>query len=673
VRKTMPAEISSRRQKLNVAQVRTPKGPHPQQFKSLVATLARIFRIQDKGVVTACSATNPKEFCVGLLENQKKHAWREAYQRLGKRERVQLAGSLFLARKLLPSPPSNDQAEKHAALMKTPASPPPPGYLTWVRTELTKMFPRGWDRGYSSRVSHHTPIETSCLEFSQRSGGSRRFAQLLGNEGFSFLCHGGFATLPEEFPVKYAVVQTSGKARGVTVSSGWSQTLSPLHRLIYDRISTFPWLLRGEAKASRFRHFQSVDGEVFVSGDYESATDGLSCEVAEVILDAILSTATSVPETIKAYARRSLRALIFYPDGSVIRQARGQLMGNFLSFPLLCLQNFLAFRYLVPRDVPVKINGDDIVFRCRPDEYTRWAENVGLFGLKLSRGKTMVRSDVFSLNSSFFSASADRVRHIPVLRGSMLVSENLPGAAAFVKFTKGWSNESRRLVGGLFLESHKEKIQSSGRSVVEGLGIPADNSQLYTANLHAREAWYRGSQREYNLRGRRSLESPIPPLDIGNPVNQHWARVPNPGLPSVVVRMFEEDYREECRTLPWSSSFWLTRQKARDAWWRMTCLSGSERAWVAWKYGTLPRIRRMGLGVLAHEHETLRDPMDIKRRRGLIWLPKDATSFFLEGPGSMWPKRLRDVWERTLGGSRVREWWGEVQEFRPESPRLSGC
>jgi len=678
VRKTSPTPMSRKSRRVtrpsrdkgdreNVAQVRTPQGPASTPFKDVLAVLGRIFRIHHKGT-TVPTETNLKEFCVGLLENPKTHKWWEEYQLLGKKERIQLAGSLFLARKLLPSPPSADQAERHASLMKTPASPTPPGYLTWVRSELTKMFPRGWDGGYAAHVSRHTPLETSCIEFSQRRGGSRRFAQLLGKEGFSYLCHAGVAPLPQVFPVKYAVVQTGGKARGVTVSSGWSQVLAPLHRVIYDRISTFPWLLRGDAKASRFRRFQTVDGEVFVSGDYESATDGLSCEVAEVILDTILSTATRVPEPVKAYARRSLRALIHYPDGSVVSQARGQLMGNFLSFPLLCLQNFLAFRRLVPRSVPVKINGDDIVFRCRPDEYERWAEGVGSYGLKLSRGKTMVSSDIFSLNSSYFQAGSGRVRHIPVVRASMLVSDNMPGAGAFVKFTKGWTGESRRLIGGLFLKSHKNAIQSSGRSVVEGLGIPADNSQLYTANLHAREAWYRGSKAEFELRGRRSLEVPIPPLDLGNPVSERWARVPRAELTSVAARRrLESDFQDECGAVPWNTTFWRTRQEARDTWWREVSGTGLERAWVGWQYRTLPKMRQMGVGLIAHRHTSLRDPRPIERKRGLTWVPKDATSYFLEGPGAMWPQRLRDWCWSVLAGSTRRQ--AEDERRRVERPR----
>jgi len=90
--------------------------------------------------------------------------------------------------------------------------------------------------------------------------------------------------------VAYFNVNENGKSRGVTVASKDKMPLAPLHRMIYDHLSRFPWLLRGEAKPSSFKDFCSVKGTVFVSGDYEAATDNLSLEVAEVLLESILSS-----------------------------------------------------------------------------------------------------------------------------------------------------------------------------------------------------------------------------------------------------------------------------------------------------------------------------------------------------------------------------------------------
>jgi hypothetical protein len=79
---------------------------------------------------------------------------------------------------------------------------------------------------------------------------------------------------------------------------------------MYNHLSMFPWLLRGEAKASRFKEFGTRDGEIFVSGDYESATDNLNGNLQREILDLILSQTTSVPKGILESAPSMLRSVL---------------------------------------------------------------------------------------------------------------------------------------------------------------------------------------------------------------------------------------------------------------------------------------------------------------------------------------------------------------------------
>jgi len=92
----------------------------------------------------------------------------------------------------------------------------------------------------------------------------------------------------------------------------------------------------------------------------------------------------------------SLRAKLWYEDCSVpFEQVGGQLMGSLLSFPLLCLQNYIAFRWVFPASVPVKINGDDIVFRSTLDQFDRWSAVVGQLGLRLSLYEDVGEFSVF--------------------------------------------------------------------------------------------------------------------------------------------------------------------------------------------------------------------------------------------------------------------------------------
>jgi hypothetical protein len=297
--------------------------------------------------------------------------------------------------------------------------------------------------------------------------------------------------------VKFSVVPTGGKGRAVTVASPDMAVLSPLHVVAYNHLSTKTWLLRGEAKPGRFRSFKRKDGEVFVSGDYESASDNLRVEVALAVLDVMESSSTRIPSTVWEAARAFLRCRILYPDVAIPMESEGQLMGNLLCFPLLCLQNYIAFRWVFPASVPVKINGDDIVFRSTRKDYERWSSFVSSVGLVLSRGKTLVSSEFFSLNSAFFwSRPGHQPRPVPVTRVSCFTKEfsdwgSLSGS--FRSFLKGFGGEARLVGETLFLKRFRRRILQAGRSVVRGLCIPASEHALRRAGLWRRECWFHDS------------------------------------------------------------------------------------------------------------------------------------------------------------------------------------
>nr|WPR16991.1 MAG: RNA-dependent RNA polymerase [Sjack associated botourmia-like virus 29] len=553
-----------------------------------------------------------KEFCVGLLENPVNHTWWPSVRRCGVEERTSIAASLFLARKAIAFSPDPRQAEKHMALMSSPAAPSPPGFIEFVDTEIDRLFKVGWDQGYRSHVFSHTPTSSSCLEYSRKRGGARRWLAEQGQDWFSDFCLGG-GPVPSLHVVKYAVVQTGGKMRGVTCASAMHHVLGPLHRTLYDHLSQFGWLLRGEARGKKFSSFQQKRGEIFVSGDYESATDNLSLEVTQHILARILRNTRCVPREVVEYAMCSLSSAILYPGGHVVQQRRGQLMGNYLSFPLLCIQNYLSFRFCIPREVPLRINGDDIVFRCRPSEFDKWKLGVGAAGLTLSAGKTLVDSAVFSLNSCFFRAGNRRVWEIPVIRLSSAVScsDNPLGASGFTRFIRGWKGESRRLLGAMWLRYRRKHIQASGRSVEEW-GIPADNSQLHTANLAVRESFFRGGKSWLRL-----PDCPIPPVPLQGVALLDWVRAPTArlGVNGSQVDRWQKESREEFARRVWRpgesapSVLW-------NEWWEDLKRTGREDQWLAWKR-TTKLVHRMGVRL----NLVLRSPAT----RNLVkrsWIPR---------------------------------------------------
>jgi len=272
-----------------------------------------------------------------------------------------------------------------------------------------------------------------------------------------------------------------------------------------------------------FTDFKPVRGEVFVSGDYESATDNLSLEVQRLILNLILDRCTHVPSDIIQAALASQSCGFFSARGEFLgQQARGQLMGNLLSFPLLCLVNYLAFKHFVPRrGVPVRINGDDIVFRARPSEVDRWMEGVRSAGLTLSKGKTLVDNRFFSLNSTFFSSTFSKVRLVRTMRSTWWFS-SLEDPTAVAERVRCLSQCSpvhvRTWLLGHFLRLNRASIFFYQRSLRRGLGCRISDAAIACGGYTQRESFY----------SKLDSEAPLPVAKVGfhkQKIPEGWRRV----------------------------------------------------------------------------------------------------------------------------------------------------
>jgi len=433
-----------------------------------------------------------KEFCVGLLENKNTHPWNRALSRCDGRKAVAVAGSLFLFRKCLPAEWSEtEMCQKHrAAMLPRTLDPLPSGYLQHVRSIVASQFQPGWDRGYESLCWSATPSVGACTGSPRSKGGTRALRlqrevflrRTLGHEAFEI-----------NSTVAYQVVNTGGKGRGVTIADWDMGLLGPCHKKIYNHMSDKPWLLRGEARGNSFKDFTLKEGEIFVSGDYESASDNLRVDVAEAILD-VLQSSSRIPASVWNAARAYLHCKVQYPDLKAPLETEGQLMGNLLCFPLLCLQNYCAFRFVFDERTPVRINGDDIVFRSTKEKYEEWSRVVGKVGLVLSRGKTLVEERFFSLNSAFFwPRSNKKPRPIPVTRVASFSRPfedwgSLRGS--FFSLTSGFKGEALHLLSTLFLKKFRKQIKKSGRSVRRGLGVSVSADALRATGLWRRECWY---------------------------------------------------------------------------------------------------------------------------------------------------------------------------------------
>nr|WNH24503.1 RNA-dependent RNA polymerase [Heterobasidion ourmia-like virus 4] len=407
----------------------------------------------------------------------------------------------FLARKSLPSPPGQKPLPAYYEKLNT-GRPHNDDFLFFSSSEIPKMFPLGWDADYVKMCEMVSVSIKACTEAGRNTGGSRGYI----NRTFT---HKDFLEAVLDGKIrrmnpmrKVVLVDDAGKQRIVTIASALQFQLLPLHLLLYKYISKYDWLLRGDAKPSMFKEFTlpspAEKGEEIqmVSGDYESATDNFILAHSHHILCKILSQSMTIPAGIKKLALSSLRSTLLRGKNEFVRQNSGQLMGNLLSFPLLCITNYLTFKMAVPRKVPVKINGDDIVFRARKKEVKKWFDTVEKSGLVVSKGKTLVHRRFFSLNSTFFVARrSGKPGAVPVIRSKSIFNpvdplENLSVYDRLSSCTNIKKGEALEKIKRIFIEHNGREIRRSGCSLNRGWGIRCSRSLLGACGLWEREVFY---------------------------------------------------------------------------------------------------------------------------------------------------------------------------------------
>ena len=147
-------------------------------------------------------------------------------------------------------------------------------------------------------------------------------------------------------------------------------------------------------------------GEVYLSGDYEAATDNIESWASEAVADAIADEIGLYPVERRLF-REALTGHVF--DGET--QKRGQLMGSIVSFVVLCILNGVGTvwaaevddnRLWTLRDARAMFNGDDVALRCKMSTYKIWSRITSYIGLKESIGKTYVSAEFVNINSRSF-------------------------------------------------------------------------------------------------------------------------------------------------------------------------------------------------------------------------------------------------------------------------------
>jgi len=160
------------------------------------------------------------------------------------------------------------------------------------------------------------------------------------------------------------------------------------------------------------------------SGDFESATDLFCPSWSKRIVERVCNRLCLSPLYTRAMVNLVGEVDLFNGLDPLSRTQVGQMMGNPLSFPLLCVINaaiYLTSIQISSRemiglsllDLPVLINGDDIVFSIPEASWVLdWINVVGKLGLKVSTSKTGVSREWFSLNSRVFTHASQKCQQI---------------------------------------------------------------------------------------------------------------------------------------------------------------------------------------------------------------------------------------------------------------------
>lgn len=338
------------------------------------------------------------------------------FKRLSRRDRWMLAQSCASIKRSLPKscceahpPPSSFPAWSANACQASPPQPTPE-YLRFCRKVVREEFWSGWDRGlYSSFCESFLPRRSNRADFRCKGGhpwNSSDWWSICSNRS-EYLAATLRGRIPPQLPsahvLRFKEVLSAGKPRPLGIPSLRYDLLGPLHKTVYQHLTRKKWLLRGKATEKRIT--STCVNEHQTSVDLVAATDGLSLVVAETILGALLAKSVEVPGTIIAEAMYSLRPTC-REDGDLYEVSHGQMMGSYLSFPLLCLQSYCAARWACREDDTASflVNGDDTLISSKLDDVLdRYPA-----GFRINRKKTKVSRNVAEINSTTFIRETKR-------------------------------------------------------------------------------------------------------------------------------------------------------------------------------------------------------------------------------------------------------------------------
>nr|UUW21045.1 MAG: putative RNA-dependent RNA polymerase [Sanya botourmia-like virus 14] len=393
--------------------------------------------------------------------------------RLGRMERWRLASAVASVKRSLPS----ETCEAHPPASSFPAwrdrqcgpsSTSSPDYVAFARQVAAETFRPGWDKTYRSFCRSFIPKDSSRAEkhpcgiamkatewWSENSSREEFLATTIRGSLFNY-----------DHPSRYKEILTPGKTRPLIIPSVSIDLLGPLHKTLYQALTDSDWLLRGKPSVDNLR--EVLEKEWKISVDLVNASDGLTLDVADACLDVCQSTSRDIPAEIWYRARRSLRPL-FRCDVDFYRVTHGQMMGQYLSFPLLCFQSYVAARWACRGiDAKFRINGDDCLIGSPvPTPVDLYPSH-----LRMNKDKTAVSRTVAEINSTQFLRVGSRWKEVVTARrlgGDHLQVSGLEHLA-----------QSCRNAGDRWITAFvRTRIGRRSRVSPVSLGLPITNREVF--------------------------------------------------------------------------------------------------------------------------------------------------------------------------------------------------
>jgi len=229
----------------------------------------------------------------------------------------------------------------------------------------------------------------------------------------------------------------------------------------------------GEVDMTSYLQQQLVNkslGEIFLSGDYKAATDGLKSWASEAVANRLASIWKLEPLIAKLFVESLTKYDLEDKEGRLHKQTVGQLMGSITSFPILCIINAaisrMALEYhtndrvkITLDKIPMCINGDDIAMKVSKPVIQTWRLLTGMVGLVESIGKSYYSTDFLQINSRNFQFREGKLSFTPFVNMGLVYGLKRSGLIGLSDL-----DDPQKTLGAryreLFKESPKELFEN---------------------------------------------------------------------------------------------------------------------------------------------------------------------------------------------------------------------